>query len=313
MDPQTTAGLARGFSQAGPSPHARLGGEQRAQVRVRCLKPLCLPPAASAGAARPGWRVPGAPLAGAVRPSGGEPRAPQVRDRPGGTDAGSRPLPFASPGPGRGARGEELKAAPEGEERPLMHDLTGVVSRVCPPALCRSGSRLRTPRNLRAGRQRDRGAPRGGEAPAGGAAFSGTRGEPLAAGDLPPRHGRRRSGPSTEQEAKPSGPELGGSGAGAGSPSAPRRALRRREAGSPPAPFAGRGRPAAPYNLIFPRARRSIAAHLLHSAAPRAGGGGEKGGPGEPPAQVLGFPWAVPALQLAALAPRPERPTEGGL
>lgn len=157
MDPQTTAGLARGFSQAGPSPHARLGGEQRAQVRVRCVNPLCSPPAASAGAARPGWRVPGAPLAGAVRSSGGEPRAPQVRDRPGGTDAGSRPLPFASPGPGRGARGGELKAAPEGEERPLMHDLIGVVSRP-PPALCHSGSRLRTPRNLRAGRQRDRGA-----------------------------------------------------------------------------------------------------------------------------------------------------------
>lgn len=56
-------------------------------------------------------------------------------------------------------------------------------------------------------------------------------------------------------------------------------AEQRQPAGSEPP---GRTSPAAPYNLIFPRARRSIAAHLLHSAAPRGGGAGEKGGPGEP-------------------------------
>lgn len=81
--------------------------------------------------------------------------------------------------------------------------------------------------------------------------------------------------------------------------------------------LAGLGRPAAPYNLIFPRARRSIAAHLLYSAAPRGGRAGEKGGPGEPslrpppptrrppPAQVLGFPWAALLSSLPCWHPGP--------
>ncbi|PKK32227.1 methionine sulfoxide reductase B2 [Columba livia] len=97
MDPQTTAGPARGFSQAEPSPHARLGGARRAQVRARCPNPFCSQPAASAGAARPGCRMPVSPLAGAVRPSGGSAGAGQAQ-RHRCRERGCFPLPSSGEG-----------------------------------------------------------------------------------------------------------------------------------------------------------------------------------------------------------------------
>lgn len=162
-----------------------------------------------------------------------------------------------------------------------MHDLAAVrpVPSRCPPVLCRQRGRARR-------------APPGREVPAGERRLA-------APGRAPGFQGPARSG-------RRSRAGLGGSGAGAGS----RSAVRPREAGSPPAPCACRGRPAAPYNLIFPRARRSIAAHLLHSAVPRGGEGGE-GRTGEAGGTSVGIPMGC-ACSPACRAGTPARAAEGG-
>lgn len=236
------------------------------------------------GCASRGWRAPGSTGAGWAR---------RQRCREG-------LIPFASPRPGRGperpgtgTRKEDLSRTTSLRSAPSRSPSHALPESVAPPHAAEPARRRQRGREavgpLKARRYRP------GERRLAGLGRAPRSRRTLPAFEAPARSGRSRAG-------------RGGSAAGAGSPSA----LRRSEAGSPPAPFACRGRPAAPYNLIFPRARRSIAAHLIHSAVPRDGEG-EKGGPGEPAAQVLGFPWAVPALQLAALAPRPERPEEGGL
>lgn len=283
MDRQTTAGSARGFSQEEPSPCARLGGEKRAQVRARCLKPLCSQPAASAGAACPGWRVPDSLLASrGIHRCGTGPAAEMT----GGADSLCQSRERSSERPETGTRRKEKTS----HARPLC----GPPHPAAPHGLCRS-------RQLSAHRGTCAQAGSAAEGPPGppgqggtdrGKAFNGTGANP------------RLSGPCTERQEKPAG--LGGSADGAGSLSA----LRPREPGSPPAPFACRGRPAAPYNLIFSCARRSIAAHLIHSAVPRDGEGGE-GRAGGAGGTSVGIPMGC-ACSPACRTGTPARAAEGG-
>lgn len=172
-------------------------------------------------------------------------------------------------------------------------------SRCVPPhVFCRSRSRLRPPGTF---------APAGGAAgsPSGPSGRAGTgRGTAFSGNGANPR----LSSPRRERQEKPSRArwERGWGWQPLRSPAQGSRQPARRQ----PAPFACRDRPAAPYNLIFPRARRSIAAHLIHSAVPRDGEGGEgraEGGGGT----SVGIPMGC-ACSPACRAGTPARAAGGG-
>lgn len=145
MDPQTTAGLVRGFSQEKPSPHARL--ETRKGLRYELAGSHHTTPLHHhhdhplfAHNLRLGQVLPdqtgGCPALLSQRrcvSRAASPALRRCRGRLGGTDAGTGVLHFTSPRPsGEGQRGDQ-KAASEGEEGPLMHDLARVpLSRVHP-------------------------------------------------------------------------------------------------------------------------------------------------------------------------------------
>lgn len=101
--PQATAALARGFP-SGAVPRAGLTERKCSGTRPLLAHSLRLRQV-----------LPGR-AAGCLS----EPGVAHVRGKPGGTDAVTGLLPLASRRPGKGARGGELKAAPEGDERSLI-------------------------------------------------------------------------------------------------------------------------------------------------------------------------------------------------
>lgn len=187
-----------------------------------------------------------------------------------------------------------------------MHDLAAVCSipfpRTCFAVVGRASARRGTCAQAGSATERPSG-PSGREVPVGERRLAGPGPAPRSQPATP-----RLSGPCTERQTKPSGArwERGWGWQPLRSPAEGSRQPARR----PPAPFAGRGRPAAPYNLIFPRARRSIAAHLLHSVVPRDGEGGE-GRAGGAGGTSVGIPMGC-ACSPACRTGTPARAAEGG-